>query len=59
MKIGELARAARCTTETVRFYEKAGLLAEAGRTPLFVYDRALLDARVTQLRAAMPPRLVQ
>jgi Cd(II)/Pb(II)-responsive transcriptional regulator len=32
MKIGELARAARCTTETVRFYEKEGLLAEAGRT---------------------------
>lgn len=32
MKIGELARAARCTTETVRFYEKEGLLAEAHRT---------------------------
>ncbi|WP_323016864.1 Cd(II)/Pb(II)-responsive transcriptional regulator [Castellaniella sp.] len=26
MKIGELARAAHCSAETVRFYEKAGLL---------------------------------
>lgn len=26
MKIGELARSARCSTETIRFYEKAGLL---------------------------------
>jgi Cd(II)/Pb(II)-responsive transcriptional regulator len=26
MKIGELARAANCPTETIRFYEKAGLL---------------------------------
>lgn len=26
MKIGELAKAARCTTETVRFYENQGLL---------------------------------
>lgn len=32
MKIGELAKAAKCTTETVRFYEKAGLLPEAART---------------------------
>lgn len=32
MKIGELARAARCTSETVRFYEKVGLLPEPGRT---------------------------
>ncbi len=32
MKIGELAGKARCTTETVRFYEKAGLLPEADRT---------------------------
>ncbi len=32
MKIGELANKAKCTTETVRFYEKAGLLPEAGRT---------------------------
>ncbi|WP_322999920.1 Cd(II)/Pb(II)-responsive transcriptional regulator [Castellaniella sp.] len=26
MKIGELARAAHCSAETIRFYEKAGLL---------------------------------
>jgi len=32
MKIGELAKAARCTTETVRFYEKEGLLPKAERT---------------------------
>ncbi|WP_392562980.1 Cd(II)/Pb(II)-responsive transcriptional regulator [Orbus sturtevantii] len=32
MKIGELANAAGCTTETIRFYEKIGLLPEADRT---------------------------
>lgn len=32
MKIGELASAVRCTTETVRFYEKAGLLGKPDRT---------------------------
>ncbi len=32
MKIGELARNAQCTVETVRYYEKAGLLAEPART---------------------------
>lgn len=30
---------------------------EAGHTPLFVYARALLDARMADLRAAMPRRL--
>ena len=33
------------------------LVAEAGRTPLFVYSRAHLDARVAQLRAALPKRV--
>lgn len=33
MKIGELAQVAQCTVETVRYYEKEGLLAEPGRTP--------------------------
>jgi diaminopimelate decarboxylase len=33
------------------------LLAEAGDTPLFVYSRAMIDARMAQLRAAMPERL--
>lgn len=32
MKIGELAQAANCTTETIRFYEKEGLLPETERT---------------------------
>ena len=32
MKIGELARNAQCTVETVRYYEKAGLLSEPART---------------------------
>jgi Cd(II)/Pb(II)-responsive transcriptional regulator len=32
MKIGELAHLAQCTVETVRYYEKSGLLAEPSRT---------------------------
>ena len=32
MKIGELAQMAQCTVETVRYYEKEGLLTEAART---------------------------
>ncbi len=32
MKIGELAHVAQCTVETVRYYEKAGLLPETART---------------------------
>ena len=33
------------------------LVAEAGRTPLFVYSRSQLDARIAQLRAALPARV--
>lgn len=33
MKIGELAQVAQCTVETVRYYEKAGLLPAPARTP--------------------------
>lgn len=33
------------------------LVAEAGGTPLFVYSRAMLSARMNALRAAMPKRL--
>ena len=33
------------------------LVARAGDTPLFVYSKALLDARVAALRAVMPARL--
>ena len=45
---GVLAIAGRKATE---------LVAEAGVTPLFVYSRDLLTARVAALRAAMPERL--
>ena len=33
------------------------LAAEAGQTPLFVYSRTHLDARMEQLRAALPKRI--
>ena len=33
------------------------LVDEAGRTPLFVYSRDLLDRRVAELRAALPSRI--
>jgi diaminopimelate decarboxylase len=42
---GELAIAGRRASE---------LVAEAERTPVFVYSRALLDARMAELRAALP-----
>lgn len=45
---GELAIGGRRASE---------LVAEAGRTPLFVYSRAHLDARVAELRAALPARI--
>ncbi|MFN2322932.1 MAG: Cd(II)/Pb(II)-responsive transcriptional regulator [Trueperaceae bacterium] len=32
MQIGELARAARCSVATIRYYEQAGLLPEPART---------------------------
>ncbi|MFC3099594.1 pyridoxal-dependent decarboxylase, exosortase A system-associated [Altererythrobacter lauratis] len=35
----------------------SALVKEAGGTPLFVYARALIDARMAALRAAMPARL--
>jgi len=45
---GELAIGAHTASELVR---------QAGGTPLFVYSRAMLAARIAQLRAAMPERL--
>ncbi len=45
---GELAIGGRRASE---------LVAEAGRTPLFVYSRAHLDARVAALRASLPERI--
>ena len=32
LKIGELARRTRCPAETIRYYEREGLLAEPART---------------------------
>jgi len=48
MKIGELARLAQCTVETVRYYEKAGLLPPPGRTGSNY--RHYGDAHVARLR---------
>jgi diaminopimelate decarboxylase len=45
---GELAIAGR---------RASALVAEAERTPVFVYSRALLDRRVGELRAALPARV--
>lgn len=45
---GELAVAGRTASQLVE---------EAGGTPLFVYSRALVDQRISELRAAMPARL--
>lgn len=53
MKIGELARATTTKVETIRFYEKIGLLAEPGRTDgnYRVYGREHL-ARLSFVRRA-------
>ena len=45
MKIGELSRATGCTVETIRYYERAGLLPTPARSEgnYRRYDRAALD----------------
>ena len=48
MKIGELAKIAHCTTETIRFYEKEGLLPEADRTE--ANNRSYAARHVERLR---------
>ena len=48
MKIGELAKAARCTPETIRFYEKEGLMPDAERTDSNY--RNYTDVHVERLR---------
>ncbi|WP_288132434.1 Cd(II)/Pb(II)-responsive transcriptional regulator [Accumulibacter sp.] len=48
MKIGELAQVAQCTVETVRYYEKAGLLSPPARTA--ANYRSYGDAHVDRLR---------
>lgn len=48
MKIGELARVGPCTVETVRYYEKAGLLAPPARTA--ANYRSYGDDHVDRLR---------
>ena len=40
MKIGEVASASGVTVDTVRFYERVGVLPEAGRTPSGYRDYA-------------------
>lgn len=47
-KAGELAIGGRTSSELVEI---------AGRTPLFVYSKAHLDARIAALRATMPRRI--
>jgi Cd(II)/Pb(II)-responsive transcriptional regulator len=48
MKIGELAKAARCTLETIRFYEREGLMPDAERTDSNY--RNYTDVHVERLR---------
>jgi Cd(II)/Pb(II)-responsive transcriptional regulator len=48
MKIGELARVAQCTVETVRYYEKEGLLSAPVRTA--ANYRSYSAAHVDRLR---------
>jgi Cd(II)/Pb(II)-responsive transcriptional regulator len=48
MRIGELAKRAGCTTETIRFYEKEGLLPEPRRTG--ANYRTYGDAHMERLR---------
>ncbi|EGF33422.1 Transcriptional regulator, MerR family [Oxalobacteraceae bacterium IMCC9480] len=48
MKIGELAQVAQCTVETVRYYEKEGLLAAPTRTA--ANYRSYNGAHVDRLR---------
>jgi len=48
MKIGELAKAARCTPETIRFYEREGLMPDAERTE--ANYRNYTDVHVERLR---------
>ena len=38
-------------------YGAASLVDEAGDTPLFAYDMAIVEAQVRRFRAAMPPAL--
>jgi len=48
VKIGELAQVAQCTVETVRYYEKEGLLSAPART--MANYRSYGDAHVDRLR---------
>ena len=48
MKIGELAQIAQCTVETVRYYEKEGLLPAPART--VANYRSYSNAQVDRLR---------
>lgn len=48
MKIGELAEAARCSADTIRYYEKAGLMPPASRS--HSNYRQYTDAHLERLR---------
>lgn len=48
MKIGELAAATHCPVETIRYYEKEGLLPQPGRTA--ANYRSYDESHVTRLR---------
>jgi diaminopimelate decarboxylase len=41
----------------IRERKASDLVEAAGRTPLFVYSKALLDARMAELRAALPSQI--
>ena len=71
MKIGELARLAQCSVETVRYYEKSGLLPPAARSDSnyrhygdahvarlrFIRNCRVLEMTLEEIRALMHVRL--
>ncbi len=70
MRIGEAALAAGCQTETIRYYERAGLLPKAGRTDgnyrqysasdierlVFIRHARSLDMTLDEIRALLDVR---
>ena len=70
MRIGEAAKAADCQTETIRYYERAGLLPKAGRTDgnyrrytandierlVFIRHARSLDMTLDEIRALLDVR---
>ena len=52
MRIGELARRTHCDVETVRYYEKAGLLQEPGRSSAGYREYKAEDRKSTRLNSS-------